>query len=379
MPPNEATSDVVLLGVGHTNAHVLREWRDHPPANARLTCVSLFATATYSGMLSGVLAGQYAPERMTIDLASLCASAGTRLIIGSTEAIDRDRRLVHVAGHPPLPYDFMSIGIGSIPNQAGVSIKSGDCVSIKPMQTFLDRIRDAIARNTKTVDQRAIEIGVVGGGAGGAEIACCLPAFVEREWNRPTRIGLIEAGASLLPGMSRRAARMIRQVIESRGGQVLLGARVTRVTDEGVKLEDGRDIPVDVVIWAGGAAADPFLATIGLPTDDAGFLLTRSTLASIGDDRFFVVGDAGTIDGRPVPKAGVYAVRQGPILWENIRRSLEGRPLVDYRPQRGFLKLLNTGDGRAVGEYKGLALHAGWLWRLKDRIDSRFVDRYQRV
>jgi selenide,water dikinase len=91
----------------------------------------------------------------------------------------------------------------------------------------------------------------------------------------------------------------------------------------------------------------------------------------------FVVGDTGSIDGLPTSKAGVYAVRQGPVLRSNIRRILEGRPLRRYAPQRGFLKLLNTGDGRAIGEWKGLSFEGRWAWRLKDAIDGSFMDRHQ--
>jgi NADH dehydrogenase FAD-containing subunit len=91
----------------------------------------------------------------------------------------------------------------------------------------------------------------------------------------------------------------------------------------------------------------------------------------------FAVGDSGTIAGAPTPKAGVYAVRQGPILWENIQCLLAGAPLRPYVPQSGFLRLLNTGEGRAIGEWKAWSFEGRWLWRLKDRIDRRFVARYQ--
>src|SRR5690606_7749982 len=79
----------------------------------------------------------------------------------------------------------------------------------------------------------------------------------------------------------------------------------------------------------------------------------------------------------PTPKAGVFAVRQGPVLWANIHRQLRGETLQVYEPQRGFLKLFNTGDNRAIAEYRGFALHAGWAWKLKDWIDGRFMDKYQ--
>jgi len=119
--------DVVLLGVGHTNAHVLRMWRMAPVAEARLTCISDQTSATYSGMLPGTLAGLYPPERMQIDLVRLCAAAGARLIRGRVAGLDRERRQVILDDRPPVPYDVLSIGIGSLSHLAveALAIKSG--------------------------------------------------------------------------------------------------------------------------------------------------------------------------------------------------------------------------------------------------------------
>jgi hypothetical protein len=117
----------------------------------------------------------------------------------------------------------------------------------------------------------------------------------------------------------------------------------------------------------------------GLPLDEEGFLLTEATLKTTADAPVFAVGDAGTIRNQPVPKAGVYAVRQGPVLWENLRRALRGEPLKPYRPQQRFLKLLNRGDGTALGEYGQTSFEGAWAWRLKDWIDVRFVEKYQNL
>jgi len=142
-------------------------------------------------------------------------------------------------------------------------------------------------------------------------------------------------------------------------------------------LDAGLTVEADVILWATGAAAPPLLATLGLPTDARGFLLTAETLQSTSGAPIFAVGDTGTIAGSRTAKAGVYAVRQGPVLWENIQRMLTGEPLRRYTPQQGFLKLVNTGDGRAIGEWKGLSFEGAWCWWLKDYIDGRFMDKFQ--
>jgi selenide,water dikinase len=170
--------------------------------------------------------------------------------------------------------------------------------------------------------------------------------------------------------------RLARNELEARGVELHLGCEVQGLQDGQLRLH-GRNVPVDLTIWATSAAAPPILARMGLPTDAKGFLQTRATLRTVADAPVFVVGDSGTSVDYPTPKAGVFAVRQGPILWENLQRQLRGDQLLRYVPQKGFLKLLATGDGRAILDYKGLSFHARWCWKLKNFIDSRFIDKYQ--
>ncbi len=157
----------------------------------------------------------------------------------------------------------------------------------------------------------------------------------------------------------------------------MLGNDVREVRQGEMTFESGQHVPVDVVLWTTGATAPLLLGKLGLPKDDRGFLLTDSTLQSTSGEPIFAVGDSGTIQSDRTPKAGVYAVRQGPILWQNLNSRLNDAPLVDYQPQHGFLKLLSTGDGRAIADYKGLSTTASWCWKLKNRIDTRFMAKYQ--
>jgi selenide,water dikinase len=122
--------DIVLLGAGHTHAHILRMWRMEPVAEIGLTCVSNFPVATYSGMLPGVLAGQYSSERMEIDLVRLCAAANARLIVGHVIGLDRDARQLLFDDRPPLHFDVLSVGIGSVPNSQGVARTDPSVVTV---------------------------------------------------------------------------------------------------------------------------------------------------------------------------------------------------------------------------------------------------------
>ena len=81
--------------------------------------------------------------------------------------------------------------------------------------------------------------------------------------------------------------------------------------------------------------------------------------------------------GQRLDKAGVYAVRQGPVITENLRRRIRGEPLMAYRPQERALAILSTGDGRAVASWGDrFAVEGRWVWWWKDWIDRRFVEGF---
>lgn len=366
--------DVVLWGVGHTNAHILRMWRQEPLRETRLTCVSNFSVATYSGMLPGVLAGLYSPERMEIDLVRLCAAAGARLIVGNLTGIDLAAKRLQIDDRPPIPFDVLSIGIGSQPSFQNVTEIDESVIPIKPMQTFVARFNQRLA----SLGTNPTRVAVVGAGAGGVEIALCVAARLRSALGtKPFEITLLNASNQHLGGVTDKTASVIRRELVSRNVRLVLGHRVTRVALGAITLANGDEIPADIVIWATGAEGSPVLRQLGLPTDDRGFLLTRPTLQTVGHDSIFAVGDSGTLRDHPTPKAGVYAVRQGPVLWDNIKCLLQKQPLHEFRPQSGFLKLLNLGDGRAVGESHGWTFSGRWVWKWKDHIDSNFMAMFQ--
>jgi selenide,water dikinase len=132
----------------------------------------------------------------------------------------------------------------------------------------------------------------------------------------------------------------------------------------------------DEVVWVAGAAPPPWLAASGLPSDATGFVRVGTTLQVDGHPDLFAVGDCAAFEPA-LAKAGVFAVRQGPVLARNLRAHLSGKHLRPYRPQRDFLALLNLGDGSALGTKWGLAAEGRSVFALKDRIDRRFVRRFQ--
>jgi selenide,water dikinase len=328
-------------------------------------------------MLTGTLSGEYPPGTPEIDLRGLAHAAKAELVVEPAQNVDIGKQTVCFEKHEPVRFDILSVGVGSVPNQVGIELIAGVWVPIKPMQTFLIRLRERLQELGRR-GLEAIRVLVIGGGVGGVEISLCLPSYLRRLFGALChKVTIVDAGERIGGGLSSRALRKMEQLLAARGVEVITGTRITRVNGREVECADGRRIPADLVILAMSAAPPPVLKNMALPKDPEGFLLTRDTLQSTGSRNVFVVGDSGTMESAAPSKAGVYAVRQGPVLWRNIGAVLRGEPLSRYRPQHDFLRLLNTGDGKALMDYRGWAVHARWCWWLKDRIDRRFLARFR--
>ncbi|MBM83602.1 MAG: selenide, water dikinase SelD, partial [Planctomycetaceae bacterium] len=371
----EFTRNVVLIGAGHTNMHIVRMWKMHAPANVKLTLVSPFSRATYSGMLPGTLAGLYQPHEMEIDLFRFTAGSDVRVIIDSAAGLAPEAREIHFADRPPIRFDIASVGIGSVPAQRELWANSDNVLSIKPMATFLSRLENRL-ESLSAAKSDELKIVVVGAGAAGCEISMCLQGYLETHKRRAS-VMLLDRGADVLKGYSSKAVALVRREFERRGIETLFGESVEQFEEDKLVFSSGKSQAADIVIWAASAAPPPELEGYQLTKSDDGFLAVRQTLRTVDDFPVFVVGDTATLVDHPVRKSGVYAVREGPFLWDNICRSLEGRELVQYDPQAGFLSLLATGDGRAIADYKGTGFSGRWAWHWKDYLDRKFMRMYQ--
>lgn len=376
-----ASRDIVLIGAGHTNMHIVRMWKMDPIPDARLTLISPFSRATYSGMLPGTLAGLYEPDEMAIDLYRFAAPYGIRVIIEEAIGLDPDRRRVMFRNRPPVRFDVASVGVGSVP--AGADQWS-DCpafLPIKPMATFRDRLQtrlDNIQRGDPEKGTHSpIRVIVVGGGAAGVEVTLCLEACL-RSQGVLLETTLVDSGNSVLKGYLAGTISRVARHFSQRKIELCLNERVEEVTEDSLTLSSGRSLEADIVIWATGASPPTLIQSIPLTKGIDGFLAVRNTLQTVDDKPVFAVGDSATLVDTPVRKSGVYAVREGPFLWDNLQRFLSDKPLVRYSPQSGFLSLLADGQGKSFLDYKGFSAYGRWVWHLKDYIDRKFMRMYQK-
>jgi len=170
--------------------------------------------------------------------------------------------------------------------------------------------------------------------------------------------------------------RRFGQHLKARGVHVHTGADAAEVTPGAITTADGTTIELDEVLWVTAAGAPTWLRDTGLDVDEAGFIRVHDTLQSTSHADVFAAGDIAAVVNHPRPKAGVFAVRQGPPLYRNLRRVLVGRPARPFSPQRAFLVLISTGDKYAVAAKWGWSVEGRWVWKWKDWIDRRFMRKF---
>jgi selenide, water dikinase len=360
--------DVVLIGGGHAHALVARMWAMNPVHGVRLTLINPSPAAPYTGMLPGHIAGHYPRDAMMIDLVRLARHAGARLIFGRAIGLDRGERHVLLQDGRALPYDLCSIDIGissDLPRVAGFAAYG---YAAKPLGDYAAAWDAFLAH-----DLPKPNVVLIGAGVGGVELALA-SAHRCRALGRAPKLTLVQRGARALDNVGSIARAMLLAELRAAGITLITGAEPAEITGSAVILTDGRVLPSDFTLAVAGTRGQSWLADTGL-TLVAGHINVDAQLRS-NDPAIFAVGDCAHLGFAPRAKAGVYAVRAAPILAHNLRAALQGTPLRAFAPQRDYLKLISLGDRRAVADKWQLPLRGGWLWRLKDKIDRDFMDKF---
>lgn len=366
---------LVLLGGGHSHVEVIRRLGLRPPAGVRIALVSPDRHAPYSGMLPGFIAGHYDFPDCHIDLLRLCDFARVKFQHTEAVGIDLAARRIDCQEGGALEYDVASIDIGSTSGAQSVPGALDSVIRVKPVAEFVKTWN--FIRATPRPGGRMLRLAVVGGGAGGVELALAMHHRLQADHATQTvELHLLTDTATILPDHAPAVRRIFERILAARDIVVHGLSRVVKVEPGVLYPETGNPLHADHIIWATAAAAPRWIAASGIRTDAHGFVAVDDTLRSVSHPDVFASGDIATMVNHRRPKSGVYAVRQGPPLAENLRRVFTGEPLVPYAPQRIALSLISSGDRYAVASYGGLVLQGRWVWRWKNYLDRNFVARY---
>ena len=374
-------TDVYFVGGGHTHAIVLRKiGMAGLPAGVRLTLITNLVDTPYSGMLPCHISGLYDFDQSHIDLRPLTRFANCRLIMDEVVNIDADQKIIRCRHHLPMAYDVLSIDIGSTPGTLSVPGADKYAIPAKPVPNLLR----AWHQYLQNLGQSAT-IGIVGGGVGGVELALNMQVRLQQSVGSAIDIHLFHRGSRLATGRNRSTQRQLTKIFRDRNIHTHLSESVCAIEPAAsaaqaaqVRCESGLTVTCDRVFWVTNASAADWIAHTGLTTDKDGFLLVKDTLQTLSHPNVFAVGDIATMVNHPRPKAGVFAVRQGPPLYKNLQRYLAGRSLKPFKPQRKFLNIIDLGNGSAIASRGGWSAESVWFRRWKHHIDGNFMALFDR-
>ena len=359
---------VLLAGGGQSHALVLLQFARHPMTDVELILVTPSTELRYSGMLPGWVAGHYALEDLSIDLLPLAQAAAARIVNGCVQSLDLSNRIAYTDTGRALHFDVLSLASGATIDVDAIAGAREHALPLRPFDRFTSGWQNLMQRAER--NHRTFRMAVIGGGAGGTEIALAASHYA-RARQLSMRVHLVTGGVPILPGHGERARRLMTSALETNDVQVL-NTSASRVEPGCVVTADNRTVGSDATLIATGAAAARWLRTTGLALDESGFVAVNSHLQS-SNSGVFAAGDTATLIETPRPKSGVYAVRAAPVLADNLIRALNGAVLSKFTPQRRALYLLTTGPKHAIASWGSSAFSGRWVWHWKDWIDRDYI------
>ncbi|XQU09113.1 FAD-dependent oxidoreductase [Halomonas sp. LY9] len=380
------TRQLLLIGAGHAHAFVLEAFAQRPDKTVSITVVSDSPFAAYSGSVPAWLSGECTLRETQMDIAALCQRAGARFIASPAVAFSTSERQVTLADGSVIAFDVASLNVGSTltlpqvidPQGTGIGASAlPTLLAMRPLSSLHHRwqaLREEVAQLPAGARQSVVS---VGGGAAGCETLMSVLAQLHQQ--RPDihwQGELISAANTLLPGAGWLPRWLTARALKRRSVRVHTGVRGRALVHGGVQTDTGEHIEANIVLWATGAVGQAWLKQTALPLDEQGFIPVDASLEVTGQPGIFAAGDCAALRSSPLPKAGVYAVRMGPVLAENLRAACHGKELAPWQPPRRVLALIGTGDGRAIASRGAMGFSGRWVWQWKKRIDARFIARF---
>ncbi|HMN94686.1 MAG TPA: FAD-dependent oxidoreductase [Hydrogenophaga sp.] len=379
---HQGIKKLLLLGAGHAHVHVLARLAEQHPADLDVTVLTPYEFQTYSGMTPGLVAGHYSETDCQIPLAPLLKAAGARWIAGRCVGLDAAARQVRVAGHPnrtgtpeTLGYDLLSIDTGAVIDrdrlESDMPGAAEHALVVRPIEAFARLWPEVVG----LAERQPLSVAMIGAGAAGIELLLAMCQRLRREGRPGHRFSLLtgghEVGANYPPGVQRRIQRQLRK-----HGVTVLPETCIGVEPGRLHLGSGATLACDVPVLAIGTHAPPWLQGSGLDLSDTGHVRVNPFQQSTSHPEVFAAGDVSTRADRPHARSGVYAVRAGPPLANNLLAAHQGQALKPHHPPDHTLNLLSCGTGHAIASWGPLHAEGTWAWRWKDRIDRAFMARY---
>lgn len=364
---------IVLIGGGHSHAIVLKNWVKNQVSNLELTLITDTKKTPYSGMLPGHIAGYYSFDETHIDLISLANFANAQLYLDSAIGLNLEKNQVICANNTPINFEILSIDIGSTPTTANIKGAEEFATPAKPVPKLLKTWNNLLEK-VSNYPNKLLNISIIGGGAGGVELALNMYSRLSKILTKNNlKISIFQRNNKLLPNHNNWVQNQISKILKAKNIQVYLNTSIVEILENQVICKSSFKIPSDYTFLVTQASAPEWIKNSGLTINNQGFILIKNTLQSVSHSHIFATGDIATMENYPRPKAGVFAVRQGKPLAQNLQRMLINKSLKPYIPQEKYLSLIGTGDKTAIASWGNLGGESPLFWLWKNYLDNQFM------
>ncbi len=373
---------IILVGGGHTHVLTVNALKKNLPPHVTVTLIEPQTEVPYTGMLPGLIAGHYTSHDISINMRDLCGT-DTKIthIQDRVVAVRPHENSIVLASGQSLRYDAASFDIGIHTEASSIKGFTDHATPVKPLGEFARTWQQYVARSNESVGTKNHYIAIIGGGLAGVETALAMahrihtpPLASHDPHTDSSHITLIDQGR-ILSTLGQRARKFLLEELQRYNIHIYENVAVSQITRTHVHLETNKKIPAHFVLGATGAQPYTWLRETNIPLEE-GFISVNEHLQSTGFENIFATGDCTSFIAKPLPKAGVYAVRQAPTLTHNLLCTLQQKPLKIFTPQKHYLKLISLGEKRACADKWGLCVHGKPLWFLKDFIDRQFVSQF---
>jgi selenide, water dikinase len=362
------SKNIILVGGGHAHALVLAHLQKMHTGNIHFIVVEPSDHVPYTGMLPGFVAGHYTYSDLHINIQKLCSNTdNTSYIPDRVIAVDTQARIITLSSGKELSYDTISFDIGIHSKNPHIQGLSDYAIPVKPLGAFAKNWKSFLAESNASSN-----IVIIGGGIAGVEMAFAISYGLRK---RKAHVTIIDRN-KILSETNSNTQHFLRKELVKQNITVFESTVITKVASKKIFLDNNQELSADFILAATGARPYTWLEQTGIDLTD-GFITVNKHLQNTRYPNVFAAGDCAHFNPQPLQKAGVYAVRQAPILANNIMRFTQNTSLQSFNPQSHYLKLVSLGEKRACASKYNLCIHGKALWNLKNHIDRKFISQFK--
>ncbi len=363
---------LVLIGGGNAHLAAISRAKEFVKKGIKVTVISPDDYHYNSAMGPGLISGTCRPQDARFNIKKLAESQGVNFIRNRALMVLPDKREIILSDNKKIYYDVASFNTGSEVS-SGLFPEGADNIhQVKPVENNI-RAREQIIDILK---KRDASVAVIGGGPAGVEIAGSLWRLGE-EAGRKLSITVV-SGTRRLHRFPEKAGKIAAASLEQRGIKVIEGITVKAADQEKAVFINGDPVHFDVAFIAAGIRPSQVLKNSNVPTGKDGALLVNGFLQSVAFKEIFGCGDLVEFGPRLLDRAMAFAVRENPVILNNLKAAFGKGEMMKFRPRKNFITILDMGDDTGILIRGALVRHGKYALRLKNHIDNSFMKKYQK-